>query len=321
MKKSQIVLSAVLAVAGTLAALPHGPAAAQGRIVQPERKLLNVSLGRQFLDILRRFGQPTEVQTVALSAAGEQLPGVGGGAGGEAGMPGMPGMGGMMGGYPGVGGGMGPGGPMGMGAGPAGYPGLGGMGAGSSPGAPFGGGGPFGGAGASAGVGAGAGGPLPPPPGFGGAGSSPGAPGGMPGMGGYPGMPGMGGEGGAGMAGGPAMPEYSNAILWVYKRKDDARIEFLINEDGRVAQISLAAPATTAARVGASLPGSKTSKGITLGSNLTRVMDAYGYPERHRMLPGLRFYEVYYSKNYHAAFTFDTQRNMRCVRVTIALAD
>ena len=155
----------------------------------------------------------------------------------------------------------------------------------------------------------------------GGAGGYPGAPGGFPGGEFGPGGPGAPGAFGAPGAGGPAMPEYSNAILWIYKLKNDARLEFLINEDGRIAQISLAAPADKSTTVSKGLAGAKTSKNISLGSNLTRVMDAYGYPERHRILPGLRFYEVYYSKNYHAAFTFDTQKSMRCVRITIARAD
>ena len=58
-------------------------------------------------------------------------------------------------------------------------------------------------------------------------------------------------------------------------------------------------------------------------SDLQRVMLTYGYPEKHRLLPGLRFYEVYYTKNNHAAFTFDTSKGgkMKVVRITVALAD
>jgi hypothetical protein len=140
----------------------------------------------------------------------------------------------------------------------------------------------------------------------------PGMPGGA-GMSGYPGMEGAeGGFGGA--AAGQAMPEYSNAILWIYDRKP-TRLEFLINEDGRIAQISVAAPS------GKTFPGARTSRGVTLGSSFGQVMAAYGNPERHRMLPGFRFYEAYYTKNHHAAFTFDTKKNMKVVRITIALAD
>jgi hypothetical protein len=119
--------------------------------------------------------------------------------------------------------------------------------------------------------------------------------------------------------GGPAQPEFSNAILWIYKvgAKKDVRLEFLINEDGKVAQISVAAPS------GITYPGTNTARSVSLGSTLNRVMESYGYPERHRMLPGLRFYEVYYTKNHHAAFTLDTtgKSGMKVVRITIALAD
>jgi hypothetical protein len=362
MSKNKMFWSAVV-VAGVAVAASQVPATAQNR-PQPERQLLGIRLGRPVQDVMQRFKGPSEVQTVALFAGGDQLPGVGGAAGaGGGGMPGamggmMPGMGGgMMGGMmPGLagggagafgGGGAGPyGGGGGVGGAAGGYgammgrmapggaaggaPAMGGMmpGAGSAmmgrmaPGGggagPYGGGNPFGGGGGGPYAGAGGGGGP-----YGGVGggipSLPPAAGGA-GGGGFPGLmgPNMGGgdagfPGGAG--GGVNMPEYSNAILWIYKRPQNVRLEFLINEDGRVAQISAAAPA------GTPYTGARTAKGVTLGSSLNRVMAAYGYPERHRMLPGNRFYEAYYTRNHHAAFTFDTEKNFQCVRITIALAD
>jgi hypothetical protein len=347
MSKNRLITGSLLLLTGALLALPSQPASAQRRTIQPERRLLGISLGSSFLQVIRRYGQPSEIQTVALSSEGDQLPGLGGGAsasaaGGGGMFPGMAG-GGMM-----PGGGMG-GPPMRGSAGAGMYPGMAGgmMGGGMS--APV--------------MRGGAGGGIPslPPVGGGsgmsgspvmrgggmmsGMGMPPGMAGGMPGgmmggpgmrgmggrrtdddaggmMGGMPGMGGMGGAMGGAMGGSAAtnMPEYSTATLWIYKRPNDVRLEFLINEDGRVAQISAAAPANQAAKA-AAIAGARTARGVTLGTPFSRVTDSYGYPERFRMLPGLRFYETYFTKNYHAAFTFDTLKNMKCVRITIALAD
>jgi hypothetical protein len=290
MTRRKLLWVTPLAAAGILLAADSG-ALAQGRRVTPERTLLGISLGRDQLEVIRRFGRPSKVQTVALTVPTEQLPGLGGavggpggegslGAPGMSGYPGMPGSSGMS-GYPG----MAPGG----GSPPAGYgappPGLGG-----SPGAGFG---------------------APAPPGFGGSSGVPALP---------PGGEGGFGSPGATPGGAANIPEYSTAILWIYERPNDVRLEFLINEDGRVAQISAAAPA------GRQYPGAQTARGVRLGSDFVRVMEAYGNPEKHRLLPGLRFYETYFTKNYHAAFTFDTnprdpRDGMKVVRITIALAD
>jgi len=309
MTRRKLFWLAPLAAVGV--ALAGDPAAhAQARRVTPERTLLGISLGRDQLEVIRRFGRPSKVQTVALSTPSEQLPGLGGGGGmagegGSFGAPGMgmgPGMPGGGGGYPGMG--MSPGGS--FGAPGVGAPGFGAPGGGS----PYGGGSPGGSFGAP---------PLGAAPGMAGGGG--GVPSLAPGNEGSfgAGMPGM--PGSPGGAGGANIPEYSTAILWIYERPNDVRLEFLINEDGRVAQISAAAPA------GRQYPGAQTARGVRLGSDFVRVMESYGNPERHRLLPGLRFYETYYTKNYHAAFTFDTnprdpaRDGMKVVRITIALAD
>lgn len=324
-----ILWSAAAVTAGLALALPYNPAEAQRKRPTPERRLLGVSLGSPMLSVMRMFQAPNEVQTVALSTTPDSLPGLsgggmGGGAMGGPGMEGMGAMGGMGGGYPGMGGAMGAGGPggpppgmmAGMMGGMGGGRGMGGMagagGAGGVPSLPNAGGAGFPGAGG---------------PGMGGmmGGMGPGMAG-MGGMGGAMGGPGMGmGPGGEGMGmgmqgtGGANLPEYSNALLLIYKNRPikNGRMEFLINEDGQVAQISLAAPAGTTYNG----PGGRTARRIGLASTFQQVVDAYGYPERHRLLPGFRFYEAYYSKNYHAAFTFDTQKGMKVVRITIALAD
>lgn len=320
MNKKRFVWSAGILAAGTVAGLGYQPASAQFpgvpggaapagiarrpvalKAVDPERELLRIRLGRPMLEVVRRFGAPSEVQTVALVNPAEQLPALGGGAMGGSGLEGgMPGLG-----APGLGG---PGLSSGMpgGGGAFGAPGIPSLPPGGFSGAPGG----FSGA-----------------PGVGGPG---GYPGGMPGLG-APGLggPGLGGPGMPGGEGGEVpgaaqqqLPEFSTAVLWIYKRDDmkggkgTIRLEFLINEDGRVAQIAVAAPA------GKTYPGVRTSKGIALNTSYQRVLEAYGFPEKTRLLPGFRFMEAYYTKNHHAAFTFDMQKpNMPCVRITIALAD
>ena len=305
---------------GGLPGLPVGVAPrSAAKQIEPERELLGIRLGRQYLEVLRRFRAPNEIQTVALINPTENLPPLGGGGA-------MGGIGGDMAGGLGALGGA----PYGGGA----YGGSSSAGAFGAPG-PMGAGGPYGGrpggggligAGPMGGGGLAGPGTLGAPPGFGGSGGA--------GLGGAPSfgdagdsgdmMGGMGAAGGlgAGGAGGTQLPEYSAATLWIYKRDDQqrgkqtVRLEFLINEDGKVAQISVAAPARK------TYPGVRTAQNITLGTGYQRVLESYGYPERTRLLPGFRFMEAYFTKNHHAAFTFDmTEPSLPCVRITIALAD
>jgi hypothetical protein len=328
MGKTHVFRAASLAATGAALVLSAGAANAQSRRVQPERSLLGVRLGQQFLDVLRRYGSPTEVQTVSLPGPNDALPSLGGG--GAAAGGGMGEMGGMMGGGM-MSGGMG-GPPAGMMAGRmgAGRPGgLGGASMGGGGGIPTlppaggGGAGPYGGGGGMMGSGMMGGPPAVMMAGrMGGmmgsgrmGGMMGGAPGGM--MGGPGG--GMGAELGGGAAGGANMPAESTAVLWIYRRPNSStRYEFLINEDGRVAQISLAAPIDKTPAV---VPGGVTRRGIKIGSNYRQVLETYGMPERTRFQAGYQFMEAYYSKDYHAAFTFDTRKDMKVVRITIALKD
>jgi hypothetical protein len=302
MNSSRVFWSTAAVVTGVALTVPSIPAGAQARRVRvtPERTLLGISLGRPAMEVLKKYGSPNEIQTVALADPSSQMPGVGGAMpggdtsfGASMGAPAFGGNGPSMGGMSPFGGGNGPsmGGMM-----PGGQMMPGAQMAGGAPafgGSPYGGGSPFGGGNGPGGFG---GPPMLPPAGGNG-----------------PGFGGTGMEGGFG--GGAQMPEYSTAVLWIYKKPKGARYEFLINEDGRVAQISVAAPA------GISIANAKTRRGVALGTQLPRVIGAYGTPERNRLLPGYRFYEAYYTKNYHAAFTMDTQKKMRVVRITIALAD
>jgi hypothetical protein len=286
----------------------------------PEHTLLGIRLGRSFVEVRRLYGGPDDVLTVAVpGSVGTPIAG-----GPEGGMPGGDMFGGGLSGPPG----------------------------------------------GSGGVSAAAGG-LPPPPGFFGSGGGTGSPfgppvggsGGVPvlppasGGGGIPGMPGMSGGGMAGKMGalggaegpgGPAFgssptgPEYSQALLWLYRRAGGVRLEFLMNEDGRVAQISVAAPVKAVLSAASRAAGKKgraaggripavtslrglipvrTSKRITLGSSYADLLDAYGFPEKTRRLAGARFEEAYYTKNYHCAFTVDALAGRRVVRITVTLAD
>jgi hypothetical protein len=318
----------------------------------PERTLAGIGLGHSFRDVLALYGGPNQILTVAVPGQTTGIPGIGEGMpGGEGfgsggGFPGMmPGMPGGSGGAPSSGGGMLPpppgfgssGGAGGFGP-PAGYAptvyggggsgfgpggsGFGGSGFGGSgfPGVAGGGGGKRGAMqgmmGGSGGGGSPFGPPVLPPAGGGGEG--------FPGMG--TGIPGIGGMMGAnpGM-GGATTPETSAALLWVYNKPGNVRLEFLINEDGRVAQISVAAPAKNLVKSVNNRYGKpiavKTARGVTLGSPYNAVVERYNFPERTKLIMGGRFDEAYFTKDYHAAFTFDALKNRKVVRITITLAD
>jgi len=298
----------------------------------PEHTLAGIRLGRSYLDVLRLYGGPDEVQTVAVPSTPGEAP-----AGGEAtpgGFPGaMPGGFPRGGGFPGMMGGMSGGGGMrasgggfpGMMGGPrgpgmmAGMSGMAGSGGGSGMGrgkfgSMMGGAGPD--MGGPRGMGGGAmGSPYASPTGSGGGGFGP-----LPAAGGGFGGPDVSGTGPEA----PAGPEYSSALMWVYRKPNNVRLEFLINEDGRVAQISVAAPMKNITNSIPSLHGPvalKTARDIRLGSSYATVVSRYGFPERTRLIPGGRFEESYYTRNYHCAFTEDILKKNSVVRITVTLAD
>jgi hypothetical protein len=330
MRKHLLFGAGVLA-AGCLA-WGIGPRPVQSAPV-PEHTLAGIRLGRTYLDVLRLYGGPNEVQTVAVPTPGAE------GAPGEGGPGAMPG--GMPGGFPGSGGGFpggsgggfpgmrGSGGPM-MGGMSGGMRGGGSMYGGGMSGGMRGSGGPMGGMGGMSGGMRGGGkfGGM-----MGGAGQEGNSPFSSPTGGGFGSLPPAGGFGGmmggaeAGGAGGPETPngpEYSSALMWIYHKPNNVRLEFLINEDGRVAQISVAAPIKNATTTVPSVRGPvavKTSRGIRLGSGYATVVSRYGFPERTRKIPGGRFDESYYTRNYHCAFTGDDLSGNRVVRITITLAD
>jgi hypothetical protein len=131
-------------------------------------------------------------------------------------------------------------------------------------------------------------------------------------VGGAPGGPGYGGPGGYGadpnQPGAGGLTGVGNGAEWIYRRPGGVNLAFIINEDGRVAQISVSSAKPWGS--------ARTSKGVTLGAGYNSVLMKYGYPQSQ--LVGNYFVETYYTKNHHAAFTFVRGK---LVRITIALAD
>lgn len=304
--RTRTVLSTALAV-WSLGLVAVGTARA-------ERSLLGITVGRSYRTVLARYGNPDRTDAVFLpTGTAPQLAAQYGGVGGFGGQPGFPGAPGAGGDNSGAAGGF-PGGPAGS---PFGAPTSGGF-----PGAPggFSGAGPGGPGGPAMGgppvlPGAGAGG-FP-----GGPGEAAGGPGGFPGAGG-----GFGGAAG-GFGGQQQQPSVGNAAMWTYRRQGGVTMEFLINEDGLVAEISVS---------GRSF-GTSTGKGIRLGSGYSALLNTYGFPDSHRIISiaqsgvqpaampyssvvrsGGQVTQVTYSSKHNVAFTL---LNNQVVRMTVALAE
>ncbi len=241
------------AAAGALLALIGAQAQAAPPTPRPERSLVGVSLSASFSDVLRKFGQPTEIQvgnpvvSAAAQPGGAQGGGMGMGsmAGGPSGMSGsMPGMPSgippsMMGNYQAAmqGSGRMPGG--------AGLPGF---------------------AGGKEGGGASL-------PGFPGGGSFPGSSGSFPGMSGsFPGggrFPGMGAN--MGGAGGSAVTG-NETTWWYHFPKQGLHYSFLFDRKGHVIQIQ-----AYGYKPASGIVAPRTAEGITLGASLADVIRRYGW--------------------------------------------
>lgn len=96
-------------------------------------------------------------------------------------------------------------------------------------------------------------------------------------------------------------------VTWVYKFSNNRTLEFLLNPDGVVIQISA---------YGAAWLGLHTAKGIGLGSTYKDVIVKYGYPESHEQ-KGIELLTKYHSKD-RASFTIVGKS---VVGITIALMD
>ena len=130
----------------------------------------------------------------------------------------------------------------------------------------------------------------------------PGGPPVLPPVGGGPGAP------GSELPTGAQVQGVGNGAEWIYNRPGGTTLAFIINEDGRVAQISVSSSKP--------FPAARTARGITLGTDYKRVLSTYGWPQTQ--LIGGYYVETYYTKNHHASFTFVKGK---LVRITIALAD
>jgi hypothetical protein len=278
-----------------------------------ERQLLGIRLGRSYRYVLAKYGNPDRVvpvnyflnRTGAPGNAGQQpamstgMPGMSGPPPGYSGYPGIsrPPMG-YGGGLPpnsGSGGGVGmmqQGGstPMRM---PAQLPGRGGPPPMSGPGGGF---GSMPGMSRPPGM-------TGPPPGYSGFPGMSGPPGGG---GSFPGAANFGGNnafggGGAGNQGNMT----AQGVQWSYNRSNGTLVEFWIDADGRVVQITV---------TGSSYPV-RTRKGVTLGTPYRTVLRAYGFPETHS-IGANNYVDIRYERNEQAQFAF---LNGKCVRITIAL--
>lgn len=255
--------------AGAAFAVGARPAAAAPPTPRPETSLLGIHLLAPYVAVLRKFGQPSEIQ-VGQPTVTSQAQGSAGAPGGLPGMGspglGMPGLG-----LPGMGGR--PMGPPGMGA--PGLPGFARKGMGMGMPGTMGGPPKFNGAGMAGAQGMGPMGPM----------GSMGPGGGYPGMPGAPGvgMPGVGYRGSMPGAGFPGYPggngpnsQYQTAAnettWWYHYPKLGLHYSFLFNGQGRVIQIQ-----AYGYHPSRSIAAPRTAEGITLGSPLGQVLRRYGW--------------------------------------------
>ena len=275
---------------------------------QAETTLAGITLGKSWDHVVKLYGQPDEIVVglrVGVTTPAGGLPGMMPGMGGAGMMgPGMMGPGAMpgAGGMPGM---MRPGATQGM-------PGM--MGPGMTPGMP----GMMGpgmmGSGMPGMMGSGM-------PGMMGPGMGP-----MPGMrpagtatpmggpvgpqGGVFPLPGISGAGGPMTQG--AMPSTqtetvsADKVLWIYRLKGGVTLRVtMLQSKGRVVEVTVS---------GTSWAKARTSKGITLGSSYTDILNAYGFPEEQSGSGDILFCR--YDESYHVVFGL---RNKKVVSITISM--
>ncbi len=278
-----------------------------------ERVLAGIRLNTSAKDVLRKFGNPNQI---IIGDVGMRAPAQGGG-GAPGGIPG--------GGPPGGFGSSGP--PPGMmGQGPGG----------NLPGGPNKGGGMSGGSSMMSG-GGGGGGPMMSSRGGGSldGGDGPPAMGGGPPAGfGSSGPSSGGGFGGQGMmgGGGPGMGPFGQTtstaarqqeVTWIYNRKfkdikgntNVVSYEFLIGPGGRISQIRV---------LGYYSKGTRTQRGVVLGSTYKDLVRLYGYPEEHIVNNGVLI--ASYKNKAHAQFQLiqskpgadPSLQNYKIIAITIA---
>lgn len=251
---------------------------------RPERSLMGIPLLAPYSVVLRKLGQPSEIQVGIPYLSAQAFPAqstqnAGGPSGYTQGPP-LPGFSG-----PGAAGGPaygpygGPGAPSGMSSSP--YGGMPGMPPGmpqegggpyGMPGMPQEGGGPYGMPGMPYGMsspyGAPAGAKTGGRPGLAGGGPAPSFPGSSPYGMGAPGLPGMYG----GTVGGQP-PKQQQLITWWYHYPElGLHYSFLFNDQGRVIQIQ-----AYGFKPSSKVPAPVSAEGITLGSPLSAIIRHYGW--------------------------------------------
>lgn len=232
--------AALMAGFGAFLSIATLPIQAAQPAIHTEDSLLGIRLLDSYKSVLKKYGQPAEIQVGNPLAPEADAAGPGGGPGG---MPGLPGSGG--GGIPGS---------YGMPGGPGGMPG--------SYGAPTGGGipGSYGTPG-SGGL-----------PGFGGpAGGKGGAPM-MPGSSGAPGSTGTPGSNALPVIPGTGGGTSEETIWWYKWQQQGVFIAFLFNKQGQVIQIQ-----SHGYKTYPNTPNARTSKGVVLGSSMGAILKNYGW--------------------------------------------
>ena len=111
----------------------------------------------------------------------------------------------------------------------------------------------------------------------------------------------------------PGMPQpqaqqaSAREITWIYRFSQNRTLEFIIDPEGRVLQITA---------VGVEWSGLRTAKGVVLGSTYKQVIMAYGFPESHEK-SGIELVTRYADSD-RVAFTLVGNQ---VVSITIAFMD
>lgn len=110
--------------------------------------------------------------------------------------------------------------------------------------------------------------------------------------------------GGAGGGGSTGVTE-TKLIRWIYRRGAGSSLNFVLNKFNKVVQIEA---------IGIANSSVKTSRGITLGSNMASVISKYNDPDGYDV--GNDYFMIRFLQNYNAAFRFTREHANAPYRVT-----
>lgn len=131
--------------------------------------------------------------------------------------------------------------------------------------------------------------------------TAPGGPGPAPAGGGGPSPAGGGSGGGSGMSG----TTDTQYVRWVYRRSAGSSLNVVLNKFNKVVQIEV---------IGVSNGAARTSRGITLGSNLASVMKAYKNPDGYEVSGD--YFMIKFLRSSKVAFRFTRENANAPYRVT-----